>query len=356
MTAVGWTAFAKIFISTYVCLVACLAGFVVVMNPFGNLPLNLTGPHVIMDINQRFQFPSVIRSGKFDSIVIGTSTSRLLNPALLEKKFGGHFANLAMNDGRAWEQAQLMKLFVKTNGAPRTLLIGLDGVWCDLDAWAKRISRRGFPKWMYDDNPINDWAYILNGKAVEISVRKIGHYFGLYGPRIPQNGFKIFTPPENRYDAKKAFAKIWGGRDPSRVKPIVPAVQIAANEARALKFQALDWLEESLARLPERTRKLLVFTPQHIAAQPIPGSREAAIEKVCKSRIADIARRYGALAIDMRISSPITRKETNYWDSLHYRVPVGVRVVDAVAAAWRGTASDGTWRVLNFPGTGLARK
>ena len=58
------------------------------MNPYGHLPWHAFGAHAIMDINQRFQYPAIIRSGDFNSVVIGTSTSRLLDPDRLDAKLG----------------------------------------------------------------------------------------------------------------------------------------------------------------------------------------------------------------------------------------------------------------------------
>ena len=86
-------------------------GLIVVMNPFGNLPVRALGPHVIMDTNDRFQFPAIVRSGNFDSGVFGTSSSKLLDPAWLERAFGGRFANLAFNDGRAWRSISSLFYF-----------------------------------------------------------------------------------------------------------------------------------------------------------------------------------------------------------------------------------------------------
>ena len=76
-----------------------------------------------MDSNDRYQLPAVVRTRAFDSIVVGTSSSKLLNPAWLEQAFGGRFANIALNDGRAWEEYQLAQLFLRTVPQPRTLLV-----------------------------------------------------------------------------------------------------------------------------------------------------------------------------------------------------------------------------------------
>jgi hypothetical protein len=142
----GWKRFVRIQLFAFFGIVALLALFVLAMNPYGNLPAVLFSQHAITDINQRFQYPALIRSGEFDSIVIGTSDARLLNPAALERAFGGRFGNLAMNAGLACEQYRLADLFLRKVPQPKTLFIALDHVWCDGEAAAGRTTFRGFPE------------------------------------------------------------------------------------------------------------------------------------------------------------------------------------------------------------------
>ncbi len=93
------------------------------------------------------------------------------------------------------------------------------------------------------------------------------------------------------------------------------------------------WLDGLLAAAPAGTRLILAFMPAHVAAQPLPGSVEAARESVCKARVSEIAARYGAALIDFRIHSAITTLDANFWDPLHYRLPVANRIVDEIARA-----------------------
>jgi hypothetical protein len=114
-----------------------------------------------------------------------------------------------------------------------------------------------------------------------------------------------------------------------------------------LSFPALVWIDDALARLPSSSVKVLAYMPVHIAAQPRPGTLRAAVEAECKARIAEIARRRGAKVVDWRIDSVLTRNDTNYWDSLHYRVPIATRIAEELGAAVRGQeAKDGSYRLV----------
>jgi len=237
-------------------------------------------------------------------------------------------------------------LFLRTIGPPKVLIVGLDSVWCAADA-DRNLTLYGFPEWMYDDNPWNDYLYLLNMATAEIAGRMVGYQFGLTPERIRLDGYQILTPVETHYDAAKAQRGIWLGRKPQAL-PDTPPPVLSPEERQALPFPALPWLDAILARMPAESLKILVFVPVHVAAQPWPGSREVAVEAECKARVASIARRRGAKLIDWRIASPITRVDSNYWDRLHYRPPIADLLAKQLEdAVLQGTEStDGSYRLV----------
>src|SRR3972149_8955195 len=126
-----WRKFVWAVVCGFAGIIVLLSVFILLMNPYGNLPRILLSEHVISDINQRFQYPALIRSKRYDSIVIGASDSRLLHPRALERVFGGRVANLALNGGPAYEQYRLSALFIREVKDRRTLVVRIDHVWCD---------------------------------------------------------------------------------------------------------------------------------------------------------------------------------------------------------------------------------
>ncbi|MGL5115348.1 MAG: hypothetical protein ACRC7G_09050 [Beijerinckiaceae bacterium] len=341
------TLFLRHFLLLATGLLAAAAAFLFFLDPYGISPLNAGRPRPIMDINQRYMYPQIVRSGRFDSVVIGTSTSRLLDPRQLEEAFGGRFANLAMNAGTAWEQTEMAKLFLGATPSPRTFILGVDQMWCLEGESIPKITERGFPERFYDGSRWNDLPETINLKTLEIAGRLVGYHFGLMPERIRHDGFEVFTPPEETYDLARARFHIWRDRPEGRVIPVVPPVILSESQRAGLSFPALAWLDETLARLPGETRRMLVFMPLHVSAQPTPGSRAAASATECKRRIDGIARRHGAKVIDFALPSPITMRDDNYWDPLHYRLPIAVRIVTGLAraAGGAGDAPDGSYKV-----------
>ena len=97
--------------------------------------------------------------------------------------------------------------------------------------------------------------------------------------------------------------------------------------------------------------------PVHVAAQPWPSTANASIEGECKDRIDDIARRRRAIVVDWRIASPITREDRNYWDSLHYRLPIAQRLAGEIvdAAVDRRDSQDGSY-IIRVDGSAETRR
>ena len=135
-----WRVFAATLCAAAAAVGAVLYGFVLLLDPYG---LRATRP--IMDLNQRFMYPQIVRSRRFDAALFGTSTVRLLDPDRLNAVLGVRFANLGLNAGTPWEQMQLADLFLRQVPEPKALVFGLDRNWCEADADRKRTHIPRFP-------------------------------------------------------------------------------------------------------------------------------------------------------------------------------------------------------------------
>jgi len=337
------------FFATLLIAAAVVYLFIYLINPYGNFPTLFRYDRHLVSISHRLMFPQIMQSGQFDSLLVGTSTSKLIDPDQLNEPFHARFANLSMYSATAWEQATFIDYFRRKAQSPKVLIVGLDTVWCQPEADRHRLGPAGFPFWLYDDNPWNDFLYVLNRETLEIAGRQIGYQLGLYPERVRRDGFEVFVPPEEEYDAAKASKSIWHERVP-QTPPNIPPPALSESHRHSLAFPALSWLDATLAGLPQ-TQKILVYMPVHVAAQPWPGTEAASIEAECKTRIANIARARGAAVIDWRISSALTRDDTKYWDLLHYRLPVATLIATGtVDAALRSQPSrDGLYVIVEQP-------
>lgn len=344
-TSDRWRSFVMVFFGVFAGIASGLYLFVLLVDPYEIIPFSLPIERRIVSISDRFMYPQIARSRRFDSVVIGTSTSRLLDPEQLNRLFNVRFANLAMSAATAWEQQAMLDLFIRTSGSPKTLIVGLDGQWCLPDADRKRITFRGFPEWLYGDRPWTGFRYLFNYGTLEIATRLVAYHLGLYPERIRYDGYEVFVPPESEYDQARAHDHIWQDIPPAPAELPPP---LSAVERSRLSFPALAWLDDGLARLPASSRKILAYMPVHVAAQPALGTHAADEEAECKTRIAAIGRKHGAVIIDWRFPSAITRDDANYWDRLHYRIPLATRIAGELAAAAAGQESkDGSYVLVH---------
>lgn len=340
-----WPRFLRTLLITFAASVLLCTGLIVLMNPYGNLPPLIFSKHVITDQQQRFQYPGIIRTRNFDSAIFGTSSIRLLDPTDLEPHLG-RFASLAMNDARAWEQYMLMKLFLRHVAQPRTLIIGIDSVWCRADADTNRVTRRTFPKWMFDETVLNDLPNMLNFRTLEIAGRQVAARLGFMPAALPPNGYRVFTPPEAEYNLSRAQHHLYGQGPREMPKPQVPPVVLSEAEKSALRMPALAWLHEIAREAPSESQIVFLFVPAHAASLPPPGSRSAAEFAECRRRILDISGTRKAHVVDFRFPSAMTTPDENFWDPLHYRMPVARKIARAILAATldgQTAAHDGTW-------------
>jgi hypothetical protein len=343
-----WRRFAKTLLATFAGGLAICYAFILVVDPYQVVPFSPPMPRPNIDTSQRHFYPAIIRHGNFDSYIVGNSTIRLFDPDIFDAHLGGRFANLGMNAATAWEQMQMAGLFLRVRGAPKTMIVGLDQAWCDqrADQPDRILTIRSFPDWMFDDNPWNDFLYLLNGKTLETATRVVMTDLGYGRIRLGTNGFSVYTPPDDSYDLAAAQHRIWGDRE-HKVVPVVPPVVLSAAERTALQFPAHPWLDSQLAANGPATRTIFVWVPQSIAVLPAPGSRDAAVEEACKLRIDAIARRYGVTVVDWRIASKLAADDSTFWDPYHHRLPIAQRIQNDLfkALAGENEAADGAWIV-----------
>jgi len=345
--AAGWKCWSLAFLSAALALVLLVFGFIAVMDPFGSRLATGQAARPLMDLNQRYMYPQLVRSGAFDSAIFGTSTMRLLDPAVLSQGLDVRMANLAMNAATPWEQVQMAELFARKTATPKAVIWGIDTTWCDPDATepGKRLTPRPFPPWLYDDARWNDWPKLINLTTLEIAGRLLAHRLGYLPERIRRDGYEVFTPPEQTYDLARARSHLFhdfGGVAPD-LAPIVPATKVDATERESWRFPALGWLDTALAALPGQTKKLIVLPPAHLTALPREGSAGWQRYAACKEALRTLAARRGAVIADFAHRSMVTQQDSNYWDPLHFRLPIARRVEADLTAIARDAqvSSDG---------------
>ncbi len=315
--------------------------FIVLVDPWGMLPLSPDLPRVPISTNARYSFPALASSPAFDSAIFGTSTARLLRPEMLDPLFHARFANLAMNSATAYEQSRLLRVFLRHHRQPRVVMFGLDVEWCIPGKVAPEFPPpdflpQPFPGWMYGGSPWRGYLDVMNLYAVQEAVNQFAVMVGLKRQRYGSDGYTSFVPDDRLYDLARARRHIAKERAPNDPPP-------PGFDPDTVPFATLGLLRDALNTLPPATRKVLFFVPYHVALQGAPGSLYALSFAACKRRVAELARLYPSVILaDFMIPSPITTADANYWDAHHYRIGIADRVMRDLARAAAGKVSPTT--------------
>jgi hypothetical protein len=289
--------------------------------------------------NQRFPYPALARSQRFDSAIFGTSTSRLLRPVALDPAFDAHFANLAMNDATVYEISSLLQVFNRAHPVAKVIVVGLEDRWCVTGDSYKYYTPRAFPDWMYGRNRWRGYTEMFNLFAVQEAAKEFGVLIGVKKEDMGRDGYTRFVPPDSEYDPVRVAAHL------NEAGPSTPPGE-RAGPPEGWRFPALEVLRDDLSALPVNARKILFFVPYNHRLLPLPGTDGDRAWDECKRRVAALARETpNSTAVDFMRSTPITEVDSNYWDLQHYRVSVADQLARDLTAAERGEAS-ADYRIL----------
>jgi hypothetical protein len=324
-----WKRFAIILISSFIGLFVAGYVFILIVDPYGMLPLSFDFDRGPITAEQRYFFPNLAKKSQFDSAIIGTSTIRLLNPDDLNPLLKSNFVNLAMNAASVFEQEAIFNVFLRYHRDPKTVIFDVDDAYFDKNNYTKHIGGvrpEHFPEWMYDENPFND-LLPYNWRTMQITIKQLKCITGMRPYKFRLDGYEDYTKTMFSHDIDHIRKIIYGSKTPKKKKPLEPPVQATPELIKSFEFPAIRHLDRMLNRLPESTLKIVIIPPFHVYHQATPGSEDAVKWKVFKYRIANLVCRYqNAMLLDFMIESPITTRDENYFDQIHYTVAVAKEI------------------------------
>jgi len=345
----SWSQFV---VTTVLVIVSGLAGifvFIAAVNPYGNLPVSLPFPYHRVTGNERYAFPGLLKRKSYDSAVFGTSTAMLLHPRDLNEKLGGRFINLSMASGTPWEQMQVFDLF-RRDRTVKTVLIAIDVVWCNPRQPEPRLTFRPYPPWMYDANPWNDYLHLLNDRAVIHAARLATIWLGLTRPPFGRDGYFQFVPDTSEYNLARARENIYGRAVREQTKfPDLETLRASERIVADAAYPDLATLFGELDKLKPGSNAILFFAPYHAIQFSAP--ERWSRWQSCKRRVVgEAAKRNFVTVVDFMRPSPLTTRDENYWDPLHYTVERSRDVVASLALGVSGVDRGEIFEVLFRPG------
>ena len=343
-----WAAYIRVLLVTASGLGLAVYGFIVLLDPYMDVPFSPALARAPVSTNQRFAYPALARLPRFDSVVIGTSTMRLLDPQQLDAKLGTRMVNLAMNSATPYEQSRLLEVFQRHHPHPRVVVLGNDGSWCERKSVPANYTFRAFPEWMYDDGPWNDLLYLFNDKALEDAVRMAELLAGRREAKYRLDGYRDFTRDFGHYDPALVRRRLYAGR-PGREAGHITEPSLTRP---AWHYPWLPRLRAVLDQLPVATRIVLLYPPVHRHYL----ENMAANLAECKGRsavlLADLP---NLVTLDYLQVSALTSNDKNFWDAVHTTAAVARLLETDLAAVVAGrTPPSGYARVRVGATAGIA--
>lgn len=327
-----WATYLRTLFGTLIAAGVVVYGFVVLVDPYDSIVFSPDLEREPVATNQRYSFPALARSDRFDSAIFGTSTTRLLRPEQLNSLLDASFVNLSMNSATAYEQSELHALFLRHHPAPKVIVYGIDSVWCTVEDSYQPFTFRPFPPWLYDENRWNDLLYLFNFKAIEEAGQQFGFLTGLRDRRYGADGYTDFLPPQADYDLAQARINLYGSPTPPPADAPAPEGEMPpADEIAAWPYATHALMREMLDAAPEGTLKVLVFVPYHVSQILRIAPLQQAQMAECKRRLTALAAgRPNTRVLDFMVPSAITRDDARYWDKVHFNTDTATQVGAAI--------------------------
>ncbi len=309
---------------------------VLLADPYGVSPIRAISSEIVVPTQRRFIVADIIRSRRYDSFIVGTSTVNSINPGWLEAEFGGKFANVAVHGSTPYEQMRVLDLVLRQKPMPRMVILGLDDVWCSRVEPARYHPQAQFPDWLFEDWNLGHFSHLLNWRALELARRKLEISWSSSKKRLAPNGFNDDLPPDATWSLEKAVPRLTA--DVQRAM-----ASVAMTSTATAHFPTVSLLDKSLGKRPTATRLLVVLMPTYLPQDAVVIAPDA-----CKAMIADIVREHGGTTLDFMRPSAWTTDASNFWDRLHFRQAIAEMLPSRMRAGLEHRQSqDGLYQRLD---------
>ncbi|MBE7729991.1 hypothetical protein [Komagataeibacter sp. FXV3] len=327
----AWKHFCMLALGTMLALGGGLYLFIVTVDPWDVLPLSPRLPRIPITSNARYTMPALARNTRFDSVMLGTSTSRLIQPAVMDRALGTHFLNMSMNSASPWEQARELDTFLRAHPSPRIVMIDVDAAWCHERPGSLTSPNRPWPEWMYGHPAWTGYLHMASLYALQEAANQFLWLVGLKAQRFGLDGYTSFVPPDDQYvrlqGRVQAAFDHWAPPDNT---PAPPGMAGTPPATMAL-------LDSMVGRMPASTIRILWFPPASAFLHGTAGGIASTRLQACRLGVERIAaHRPNVIALDFNHDSPLTENRDNFWDPLHYRIPVARRLMADITAVVLG--------------------
>ena len=187
--------------------VALVFSFNYVIDPLQFYRLStLTNPELYNE--ERYQNPALARNYDYNSVILGSSLTQNFSPAYANKLLGYKTLKLSTSGATIYEQRELLDLAFRKKDISNV-------IWCtdysSLIGSPSAVKESGgeYPSYLYDNNPINDFKYIINYNTFELSIYAIQRTFLKDAPKLDAQleTYHRWGKNNNEFGKEKALKK-----------------------------------------------------------------------------------------------------------------------------------------------------
>ncbi|CAN5317180.1 hypothetical protein BH11PSE11_BH11PSE11_38020 [soil metagenome] len=190
---------------------ACVAAFNVYVDPFQQYHLATSDMARYPRALQRYINPGLAKHADYDFVITGSSLMENYSLQEVNRLCQAKSINLSFSAMAAYEQRKILEVALR-HRSPKRVMMTLDfnSFAPDIDQSLPEIGEP-LPLYLYDDNPFNDFHYLLSG---DVSKRSLGILLGARWSAAPTDYDRAWS-----WDTERPFSRqhALAGIDPAQI-------------------------------------------------------------------------------------------------------------------------------------------
>ncbi len=303
-------------------LLAC-AALVFRVDPYFHYRAPQIGRFAYFLDNQRSQNDGIVRHFDYRALVTGSSMTENFRASDVERLWGLKAVKVPFSGASFRETSRIVQAAGAANPRLELAIVGIDYNKLLADKDWMREDLGSFPDYLYDDDPVNDIKYLLNGDAIRKAVA------GLFAPAgmTSFDDYSCWHTSRTRYGAAAGLVRNGRAADGADVpqRPFTPADARRIEENVAANF----------VPMARAVKDLILFITPYSQMRLDAWRREGRLERqrAAKRKFAEeVLKIPNVRLFDFEDRVEVTGDPANYRDLDHYGPWVSAQILEWLRA------------------------
>lgn len=143
-----------------------IAVFVAIVDPY----FHYHAPYEMINyrlVDERYINSGIAKHFEYNALITGTSMTENFKTSEFDALFATNSIKVPLEGSSYNEINEIITIALKSNPELKMVLRGIDSSGLVADKNKREYAKNQWPGYLYDENPINDIKYLLNGEAVK---------------------------------------------------------------------------------------------------------------------------------------------------------------------------------------------